>query len=389
MTDTAAAATTASASPRPAPLTRRDVTPDLARGFALLGIAIVNAQLIAPHVLVDAADRVGAVVVTLLFENRSWPMFALLFGWGIAAIASRLDAAGVAPRRRNGILVRRNLWLALFGLAQVVLVFWGDILAVYGLTGLVVVALLNRSPRVRVVFGILSVVLWGLATFVGGLGDAVANPPMPDWLLSIPDRLTVFAFWTGSNTILLTHLAPMLVGVALFRLGALHRPAAHLPLLRRLAVWGLIVGLVGAVPLALGVAGALPEDPLLLAGAAALHAVTGVAQGIGYVALIALWSASRTAGAPLRGPLALVAATGKRPLTSYLVHSILLGLLLSDWAVGLAPALTAAGTYALGIAVWLGCATVAGLLGAAHLPGPFDALLRRLAYGPRERRNRQ
>lgn len=379
MTNLPAGRRSAAAAVRPVPVARRDVTPDLARGFALLGIAVVNAQLLAPRAVAGTADKVSAVVVTLFLENRTWPMFALLFGFGIAAIAARLDTAGLTPRQRNRVLRRRHLWLAVFGLAQVVLVFWADILAVYGLTAFVVVALLDRSPRVRAVFGIVSVTLWTLATFVGNL-EPTEVPRTTDYLTALGERLGVFAFWTGSNSLLLTHLAPMLVGVALYRIGALHRPGAHRPLLRRLAGVGAVVGLTGAVPLALVVAGAWQPDEVVVAAMRALHAATGLGLGLAYVALIGLWSAGRAAGGPLLGPLALVAEVGRRPLTSYLVHSVLLGLALSAWALDLGPHLSTATTYGLGVAVWACCAAVAAGLAAAHRPGPADALLRQFAY---------
>lgn len=86
----------------------RDLTPDLARGVGMLGITIVNAALLAPHASVTTADRVSSVVVTALLENRSWPMFAVMFGFGIAAIGARLDRDGLSPRARDAVLRRRN-----------------------------------------------------------------------------------------------------------------------------------------------------------------------------------------------------------------------------------------------------------------------------------------
>lgn len=65
----------------------------------------------------------------------------------------------------------------------------------------------------------------------------------------------------------------------------------------------------------------------------------------------------------------------------YLVHSVLLGLLLSAWALDLGPRLGTASTYALGLGVWATCALVALALASAGRPGPADALLRRLSYG--------
>lgn len=360
----------------------RDRTPDLARGLGLLGIAVVNASLLAPHSVTSTADRISSVLVTGLMENRSWPMFAVMFGFGIAAIAAKIDRQGLDTKTRNRVLRRRNWWLVAFGLSQVVLVYWGDILGVYGLTGMAVVALLDRSTRTKVIFGVASVSLWLIGNIVLNLGGGTDEvPDSANYLTSIGERLEVFVFWTSANSILLTHLAPMLVGVALFKMGALHHPANHLGLHRRLAVGGLAVGLVGAVPLCLINAGTWVPSDAVHATALGLHALTGLAQGIGYVSLIAIWSARRAPSAAQTGPAALVAAIGRRSLTVYFVHSILLGLALSAWAFDLAPRLTTASTYALGLVVWIVCAGVALLISAMGRRGPAEVLLRRLTYG--------
>lgn len=368
-------------------LRHRDLTPDVTRGLALLGIAVVNAALLAPHAVTSTSDRLAAVLVTALLENRSWPAFALLFGFGIAAIAARLDDEGLDRRDRDRVLRRRNWWLLGFGLAQVLVVFWADILGVYALTGMVVVALLHRSTRTRVVLGVLGATAWLVATVAlaaGGTSDEV--PGSTSYLASVGERLEVFVVWTGANSLLLTHLAPMLVGVALHELGALHRPAQHLRLHRRLALGGLVVGLLGATPLCLDVAGLTTLPTSLHAGALGLHAVSGLAQGIAYVSLVAVWSAGRPLGTPLRGPVVVLVATGRRSLTAYLLHSVLLGLALSPWALDLAGQLTVTSTYAVGLGVWAACAALATALEAARRPGPADLLLRRLTYGARDER---
>lgn len=360
----------------------RDLTPDVARAVGLLGVAVVNAALLAPHAAVSTADKVTSAVVVGLLENRSWPMFALMFGFGIAAIAGKLQRLGVDAKARRRVLVRRNALLFAVGLAQVVLVFWGDILGVYGLTGMVVVALLGRSRRTLAVVGAISVVLWTVGTILTATpGGSDVVPSSPDFLASIGERLVVFAFWTGANGLLITHLAPMLVGVVLYRSGALHRPAEHLALHRRLVALGLPIGLLGAVPLILMVTGAWTPSSQVHAVALGVHAATGVLQGVAYVSAIALWSVRRTAAHRTGGPAARLAAVGSRSLTVYLVHSVLLGVSLSAWALDLAPRLSLAGTYGLGLGVWCVCAAVALVLSALGRPGPADAALRRLTYG--------
>lgn len=251
--------------------------------------------------------------------------------------------------------------------------FWGDIL-----TGMAVVALLHRSARIKIVFGVVSAALWGIGTVALSLQGPGGVPMSPDYVTSILERSEVFVFWTGLNALALTHLAPMLVGVALFHLGALHRPTAHLALHRKLAVAGLAVGLAGAIPLCLISAGAWAPPVELGAAAMGLHTLTGLAQGIGYVSMIALWSARRTAAG---GAARLFVAIGCRSLTVYLLHAVLLGLLLSAWAFDLAPHLSLSATLLLGLGIWVFCAAVALTLAALRLPGPAEVLLRRLSYG--------
>lgn len=361
----------------------RDLTPDVSRGIALLGIAIVNATLLCPRPLDGPADRIATALMTLLLENRMWPMFAVLFGWGIAAISAHLASGGADLSTRSRVLIRRDLLLVALGTIQVVLAFWADILAVYGLTGIVVVVLMRRgSRRLGLMLGVVGLCLWCLGTFaLTGGGDDASVPSSTDWAGGIVERLAVFGVWTVGNTVLLTHLAPMLVGVALFGAGVLHRPAEHRRLLHRLASVGSAVGVLGALPMALMVLlGASPAGAGW-AAASALQAGTGIPGGIAAVCLVGLWSARRRAGTSLGGPAHALAAIGRRPLTSYLLHALLLSLAFSPWALGLRPG--AIGVLAVGGAVGLVCALVAAGLEAAGLPGPADVGLRRLTYGRR------
>ena len=72
----------------------RHPAPDVARGFMLLLIALANVSqnwliyLPAPAEQ-SAVDRVVEVVRACLVENRAYPLFAMLFGFGIMTMASR------------------------------------------------------------------------------------------------------------------------------------------------------------------------------------------------------------------------------------------------------------------------------------------------------------
>jgi uncharacterized protein len=181
-------------------------------------------------------------------------------------------------------------------------------------------------------------------------------------------------------------LAPMLIGVLLARRGIFDRPAEHLTLLRRLAVGGIAVSLLGAVPFTVTVTsgGQIWGDqgPWL----AALHGVTGLGAGVGYPALIGLWVARRQSrpasidGRPGSAEHALI-ATGQRSASSYLGQSVLLVPLLASYGPALGGRMTSASVALLAIGVWLTTVLASTVLARWETRGPAEWFLRRLGYG--------
>src|SRR5699024_6947718 len=90
------------------PLSRRAAGPDLARGLSLLGIALANMvgwlhgrewTVLLKQQDATGADRVVDVLLALLVDNRGFPLFALLFGYGIGMLHRRSRARGEPVRR--------------------------------------------------------------------------------------------------------------------------------------------------------------------------------------------------------------------------------------------------------------------------------------------------
>jgi uncharacterized protein len=121
---------------------------DLARGIALLGVALVNVHAVArgwqSHYALDLAAHWGDVLaeyfVGLVFSHRSFPMLAFLFGAGIAMQWSRMktsseDHLGNANARST--LRWRYTVLFCLGIAHGLLLWPGDIVSTYALVALV------------------------------------------------------------------------------------------------------------------------------------------------------------------------------------------------------------------------------------------------------------
>jgi uncharacterized protein len=127
----------------PAALSERRRSLDVLRGFAVLGILVMNIQSFS---MVDSAyfnptvagDLTGInfavwLVSHLFADMKFMTIFSMLFGAGIVLFCARAEQRGVRPARLH---YRRTLWLLLFGLLHGYLLWVGDILVWYSFSGL-------------------------------------------------------------------------------------------------------------------------------------------------------------------------------------------------------------------------------------------------------------
>src|SRR6201991_3987792 len=163
--------TTSLVTPTAEPVRRseRALAPDLIRGAMLLFIALANAANFAfagqpgldgtPHGL----QRVINFLMTTLVDSRAYPVFAVMFGYGLVQMYRR-----VQDRR---ILLRRNSALIVFGLAHATLLYFGDFLGAYGIVGILcTLLLLRRGDR----FHRLVLWAWGLQTVYAVVASVLA-----------------------------------------------------------------------------------------------------------------------------------------------------------------------------------------------------------------------
>ena len=148
--------------PRPVAQSVRIDSLDVLRGFALLGILIMNIQLFA---MPDAAyfnptaygDLDGANFYVwlgsrLLADQKFMTIFSMLFGAGIVLMTTRAEARGGG----RSVHYRRMGWLAIIGLLHAHLLWSGDILFIYGVCGMLVYPLRHHPPGRLIVVGLVT-----------------------------------------------------------------------------------------------------------------------------------------------------------------------------------------------------------------------------------------
>ena len=360
---------------------------DALRGFALLGIGIVNVPLLAgldPVAVPSAApDVVAAFVVAALFQGKAFTLFAFLFGWGFGRQCASAAACGTAFGARYA---RRLLGLLLVGVAHALLVFSGDVLVLYALLGAALWPLRRARMRTLVRLAGASVPVAGVAFAalaialteapVGGAVDPVLGH---GFLEATRQRL---AGWPWSAGFVLLYNGPlafgaMCVGLVAARTGFFVDGGASGARLRR-ALPGLVTAaLVSNLAYALGGVGAFGDG---LGALLAFASLAFAAPCLAAVYAVAVVEAVRR-GAPLGG----IAAAGRMTATGYVAQGVLAGAVFGGHGLAQAGRVSEAGclavAVALGTLVVVGCAAWSRRVGR----GPIEALLRRIADGRRGR----
>jgi uncharacterized protein len=248
---------------------------DVLRGFALLGILIVNIQAFAmpeaayfnPTAYGDLGGANFAVwlVTHRLAQEKMMTIFSMLFGAGIVLMASSREAAGRRPAAAH---YRRTAALLAFGLVHAYCLWYGDILVSYALCATVAYLFRRLRPAWLLAIGLtLLAVGSGLslasvtsighwpAEAVESLAADFAPPPQVTlreleiyrggWLGQMEHRVPaslyfetfVFVFWTVWRV-----LGLMLVGMGLFKLGVFSAQRSR-RLYAALVAAGVLVGL--------------------------------------------------------------------------------------------------------------------------------------------------
>lgn len=383
---------------RPESTKERKLTPDLARGFMLLLITMAYAGMYLTATDVGGyGDRPGgsgldqtvSFVATLFLENRAFPLFGIMLGIGMVMLITRQRERGTSEAESRRLLKRRALWLLVFGIGHAILVFPGEILAAYGLATLILGWLLFRSQaavaKAAALVSVYYVVIIGLGSLMmGAFADEVdvEDFALPgyvtgeDWV----ERIFSGPLAPLFNVFFFPTLILLIIGIIMGRKGYLDDPVQHEHTLRKLAIGGISISVLGALPMALAGTGVLDLSDVAYGATSGLQILTGVIGGIGYVAAFALLGIRLERS---RGPLTrALSAGGQRSLTLYLYCSAMIAIVMHVDLIGIGDHTHRAGAVGVAILVWASGILLMQLLDRAGKPGPADQLLRTLIYRP-------
>jgi uncharacterized protein len=367
-------------------LQKRQALPDQLRGFALLGIIVVNMPFLAVSnigvwelQLSNLSDKVVAFLIVALAQGKFYLLFAFLFGYSLTLILKSRSTASTNK------YLRRLAGLALLGAGHAYLFFIGDILMSYALLGLVLLLFIGRSTR-TVLFASAFSYLIGLALLAllffetrgaeTSAGGFITNPIALDEAIkgSFLDSVAARANFLPEALLVqlvincFPALSMFLLGLAAGRIGLLSDPTKHIRLWRSCVIVGIFVGLPAGIAsawLAL-----VPEDPNGVYGLAGVVIGFALAPALsaGYVGAIALLSHRRF--------MSYAEPAGRMSLTGYLGESILLAAIFCGWGLGLFGILSLTQALLVALGVWIALELFAKQWLHRFTYGPFEWILR-------------
>ena len=372
--------------------TQRDTTPDVLRGFALLGILVVNIQFMGLSSDQGArgewthgfANGSATFLIAALFAGKFYLLFSFLFGY-----SSNYVIRGDKSNRARWI--KRCFVLIAFGALHFTFLWHGDIIFLYGLFGLLLTFFFFRADKTiqiwtRVVFSISTVfiILFGVLTIIveyvlkEDLG--VSTESSLDVILqngtileSIPPRIEVWILSISSGIFLQGGLAfaAFLLGLRLARSNFLSSPmdkAANSKLIKKGLFFGLPIQVIAAAVLLQNEQSANPSESIYLISLFASF-VAAPLLSMFYIGLIRKLVEERPHLVLWMKP------AGKMSLTIYISQSVIASLIFGPWGFGLFQDLQTWQVFLLAFGIWLSLSYLAALWLQRFKQGPLEKLV--------------
>jgi len=343
----------------PVDLSERILFIDILRGMALFGILAANMRaFFAP---LDAYGNIGVLFhsradilaqafIDAFIQGKFISIFSFLFGMGFAIQLSRAEARGA---RFMGFYPRRLLALALFGIIHGLLIWAGDILLTYAVSGAILLFFRKRQQKTLLWWAgsLFAVPIVVSTTFLILYFSRFRRPwmePKPPDVQKYYAIINIYAHGTVRQilaqnwvewkqalpfTLFAIYAAGLfLLGMWVWRAGIVQRLEEYKPILKRVCLWCISVGLIVNIFVAIVKAVVPPGRVSLWAWFAGVLWLPGShILSAGYVSGLALLFLK----ADWRRILLPFAAVGRMALTDYLMQSVLCTLFFYHYTTGL------------------------------------------------------
>ena len=349
---------------------------DILHGFALFGILLVNIGVgvfsypfgMRQQLFTGTADRAAFALIEFFAEGKFYTLFSFLFGLGFAIQMSRAEAhgRGLVPLYRRRLFV-----LLLIGLVHASFVWRGDILRDYALLGFVLLLFRACSPKNLLRLAVFSLLIpMTYFSIRVGLREArqpqtpttqavAAQPPQAAGQVSARAQETLRIYSQGTYQEMVTRrtrdfvedfssldyyftwtmpIFPMfLLGLYAGRRRIFEDLSTHLPFIRKVFWWGLVLGLAGNFLWFFVVRPLIPGNPTI--GRTTFTGILGsVSWRVGQPALCFFYASAiilLVQRAAWKARLTPLAAVGRMALTNYLLQSVICTTIFYSYGLGL------------------------------------------------------
>lgn len=387
---------------------------DVLRGFALLGIIVMNMpgfstpaglwsrdELYFP----GFADRATEFVTGVIFAGKANSIFSFLFGLGLTIQIQRAAARG---QKVTSLYLRRIAILFLIGAAHGILIWNGDVLHMYAILGLVLLTIRNVPDRV--VLGLIVLALMGgpIRSFIFVARNEPFVHPNSFWVAISHEHMRIFSTGTYLEQIqarlflysdmynlellrrvigpiwgYLSFLVTILLGFYAGRRRLLENVTEHLGTIRKIFWWSLGLGLAASAGFSLLVLTRPLPPPT---GPTFRGFFTGLLFQlnrpllcVAYICAFALLFQKDTG----KKVLMVLVAPGRMPLTNYLMQSLIATTLCNSYGFALFGKVGPLVGFGISIAIFVVQVYWSKWWLARFQFGPLEWLWRAATYGKR------
>jgi len=387
---------------------KRILSLDLLRGFAVLGILIMNVQsmsmigsaYINPTSFGDltSINKWIWVLSDLIANSKFMSIFSMLFGAGIILFTERALEKG---RRAGQLHYRRNFWLFVFGMVHAYLIWYGDILVAYSLCAFLAFVFRKLKPRTLIISSILFFIVPIIFTVGSGLTiqtwpeeaynqnmeswmpasetiEAEISAMQGNWIKQMDKRVpgTIFLqtflfFWSTMWRV----MSMMLLGMALYKWGIITAKKSK-EFYMKMTVITLAIGFFftgsGIVQ---NFRHSWSMEFSMFPGSM-YNYVGSVATALSYIAMVMLLAKS----AKFIKLKEIVSSVGKMAFTNYILMSVLGTFIFYGHGFGLFGTVERSGQILIVLGIWIVLLVISPLWLKIYQYGPLEWIWRVLTY---------